>query len=89
MIFEEANLKIEHLYFATTAGSKADVVRQVFELNLERLKENNFLNRSIFGKIFLVILGTQHAQSRLLGGGARYSLFILHRARAIVMSNDA
>jgi len=39
---EDANLKIDHLLFATTAASKADVVRQVFELNSERIKEGKF-----------------------------------------------
>ena len=39
---EATGLKIEHLLFATTAASKSDVVRQVHELNLERLKQGKF-----------------------------------------------
>lgn len=39
---EDTGLKIEHLLFATTVASKADVVRQVFELNSERIKEGKF-----------------------------------------------
>ena len=39
---EAADLKIVHLLFATTAASKAEVVRQVFELNLERQKQGKF-----------------------------------------------